>query len=75
MWRGEQSCPYRDVNSDPSAVQPVASRYTDCAVPASIAIGKLNRKIEMTVQAYKLSDVRPRNGILCDCMKGWKFYI
>jgi hypothetical protein len=26
--------PYRDSYSDPSAVQPVASRYTDCAVPA-----------------------------------------
>jgi hypothetical protein len=28
-WRGEKSCPYRDSNSDP----PVASRYTDCAIP------------------------------------------
>lgn len=27
----ENSLPYRDANSDPSAVQPVASRYTDCA--------------------------------------------
>jgi hypothetical protein len=31
---GEKSCPYRDSNSDPSAVQPVASRYTDCDIPA-----------------------------------------
>jgi hypothetical protein len=23
-WRGENSCPYRDLNSDPSAFQPVA---------------------------------------------------
>jgi hypothetical protein len=29
-----KSCPYRDSNSDPSAVQFVASRYTDCAIPA-----------------------------------------
>jgi hypothetical protein len=26
-------CLYRDTNSDPSAVQPLASCYTDCAVP------------------------------------------
>jgi hypothetical protein len=26
---GEKSCPYRDSNSDPSAVQPIASPYTD----------------------------------------------
>jgi hypothetical protein len=31
---GGKSCSYRDSNSDPSAVQPVASRYTDCAIPA-----------------------------------------
>jgi hypothetical protein len=24
--------PYRESNSDPSVVQPVASRYTDCAI-------------------------------------------
>jgi hypothetical protein len=32
----EKSCPYRDSNSDPSAVQPVASRYTDYAILALI---------------------------------------
>jgi hypothetical protein len=31
---GENSCPHRDSNSDPSVVQSVANRYTDCAIPA-----------------------------------------
>jgi hypothetical protein len=29
-----KSYPYRDSNSDPSAVQPLASRYIDCTIPA-----------------------------------------
>jgi hypothetical protein len=33
-WRRENSGSYRDSKSDPSAVQPVASCYTDCALPA-----------------------------------------
>jgi hypothetical protein len=33
-WRRENSWPYRDSNSDPSVFQPVASRYTDWAIPA-----------------------------------------
>jgi hypothetical protein len=32
----KKSCTYRDWNSDPSAVKPVASRYTDCSLPAPI---------------------------------------
>jgi hypothetical protein len=31
-WLGEKSCPYWKSNSDPSAVQPLASRYVDCAI-------------------------------------------
>jgi hypothetical protein len=31
-WKRENSLPYRDSKSDSSAVQPVASRYTDCAI-------------------------------------------
>jgi hypothetical protein len=33
--RGENSWLYRDSKSDPWVVQPVASRYTDYAIPAS----------------------------------------
>jgi hypothetical protein len=33
-WRRENSWPYRDSNSDVSVVQPVASRYTDYAIPS-----------------------------------------
>jgi hypothetical protein len=33
-WRSENSWPYRDSNPDLSVVQPVASRYTDCTIPA-----------------------------------------
>jgi hypothetical protein len=31
-WRRENSLPYWDLNSDPSVVQPVASRYTNYAI-------------------------------------------
>jgi hypothetical protein len=31
---GEKHCHYRASNSDPSAAQPIASSYTDCAIPA-----------------------------------------
>jgi hypothetical protein len=33
MRRGEKSYPYQDSKTNPSAVQPIASRYTDCAIP------------------------------------------
>jgi hypothetical protein len=32
-WRSENSCRYLDSNCDFSVVQPIASRYTDCAIP------------------------------------------
>jgi hypothetical protein len=33
-WRRENFLPYLDWNSEPSAFQPLASRYTDCTNPA-----------------------------------------
>jgi hypothetical protein len=39
----EKSWSYRDSNSDPSVVHPVASRYTDCAIPALSSVGTMTR--------------------------------
>jgi hypothetical protein len=33
-WRGEKSCPYQGSTFNPSAIQPVASHYTNCAILA-----------------------------------------
>jgi hypothetical protein len=45
MWRGEKSCPYRESNSNPLAIQPVASRHTDCGILAhsELLIALLNK--------------------------------
>jgi hypothetical protein len=34
IWRSGNSWIYPDSNSDPSVFSPVASRYTDCPIPA-----------------------------------------
>lgn len=36
-YRGEKSYPYWDSNCDPSAIQPVACRYTGYAIPPQAA--------------------------------------
>jgi hypothetical protein len=36
IWRSDNCWTHRDSNSDPSVVQPVAIRYTDCATAALI---------------------------------------
>jgi hypothetical protein len=38
-WRREKSWPYQDSNSNPFVVQPIASRYTDYAIPAGDTVG------------------------------------
>jgi hypothetical protein len=35
-WRGEKPCTYQDSNSDPLAVRPVASCYTNCTITCCI---------------------------------------
>jgi hypothetical protein len=51
---GGKSCPYRDSNSDPSAVQPVASRYTDSA----IAMDRRDIKKNINETGWKKSEFR-----------------
>jgi hypothetical protein len=34
LWRSKNLLPYRDSNSEPLVAQPVASPYTNCAIPA-----------------------------------------
>jgi hypothetical protein len=52
--RGENSWPYLDSNSDPSVVQPVASRYTDLVIPAP----KLLRNSRKFLSVYMVSHPR-----------------
>jgi hypothetical protein len=49
MWRGEKSLLYQDSNSDPSAVQPVAIRYTDCTILALSFLVLTNKNGEVIV--------------------------
>jgi hypothetical protein len=41
---GRKSHPYRNSNSDPRAVQPVASLYADCSIPAPRIVFKRQKK-------------------------------
>jgi hypothetical protein len=53
IWRRENSWPYRDSNSVPSLIQPVASRYTDCAIPALIYYNSIDlREIGLDVTEW-----------------------
>jgi hypothetical protein len=51
-WRREKSRPYRDPNSDSSAVQPVVSRYTDCAIYIFIYLYRIMLFIFMHIYLF-----------------------
>jgi hypothetical protein len=64
-WRGESSCPHRDTNSDPSVVQPVASRYTDWAIPALLVHGRDTEELSNTVFFTTSASVKTHLQVLC----------
>jgi hypothetical protein len=54
MRRGDKSYPYWDSNSNPSAIQPIASHYTNCTIPAPSV-----RKITLRNRADKHQSPKP----------------
>jgi hypothetical protein len=54
-WRSENSYHHRDLKSDPSVVQPVASRYTDYAIPAQAIIEQSVALPTQTSRQHSLS--------------------
>jgi hypothetical protein len=69
--RGEKSCPYWALNSDPLAVQPVASHYTNCypvwfgegiarvnfIIPFGVLLGNRHKLTEKVVYIYYIFDL------------------
>jgi hypothetical protein len=60
MWRGEKSYPYRDLNSDPSAVQPTTILSIDCGYviaskkPSPRVLNEIGRVAVLEIQVYWL---------------------
>jgi hypothetical protein len=73
-WRNENFCPHRDSNSKPSVFQPIASRYTDCAIQAhshpyknlesSKEINKLKLISNLVAEIYLLALLIPKIAIV-----------
>jgi hypothetical protein len=61
-WRGENSWPYQDSKSNPSVIQPLASHYTDYAIPAPLYViwsflnefGSTASEVDIYVVIYSL---------------------
>jgi hypothetical protein len=53
--RGENSCTCRDSHSEPSAVQPIVSRYTNCAIPAPTVESELLYNWRFTANQFILA--------------------
>jgi hypothetical protein len=75
-WRRENSWPYRELNSDTSVVQPVASRYTDCAITAPVLFGRtsLNSSAQM-VFGHKTEKKRKSVHELRGFLESWMIQI
>jgi hypothetical protein len=66
-WRRENSCPCRDSSSDPSVVQPVGSRYINCAIPAPLKLVIRSNNEQWNVCCWvKLIPNNKSNGSMLD---------
>jgi hypothetical protein len=53
-WKEQKTCPYWDTNCDPSAVQHVASHYTDCTIPTAFWVSHaMFKKIRQRIQEFQ----------------------
>jgi hypothetical protein len=66
-WRIENSWPYCDLDPDPLVIQPLASYYTDCAIPAlSVFSTSLKSKTGREHEKVCFSRIKPHMLIITD---------
>jgi hypothetical protein len=75
-WASPRTCvddlersPYQDSNSDPSAVQPIAIRYTDCSFPA-VDNGDINNRM-IILDDLKGPHSHEASCAVCELQKHW----